>query len=243
MHASAKLNAQRFFDTYGPTFPDGAVVVDLGSMDVNGSLKEVCPDRFTYVGIDFAAGNNVDIVMKDPYRIPVFDSTVDILLASSVFEHSEFFWLLFMDVLRALKPKGLFYLNVPSNGAFHRHPVDCWRFYPDAAEALANYSKHQGLDSVFLESWFSKQSPDSEWNDYVSVFVQDKQHVNLYPNRMAFDTDRTGNKKWKVAPGDIYNGRFHGWARHNILDLQDFPEGGKSREQVAQEKAGRINIA
>ena len=32
----------------------------------------------------------------------------------------------------------LFYLNAPSNGEFHRYPVDCWRFYPDAGGALGD---------------------------------------------------------------------------------------------------------
>jgi SAM-dependent methyltransferase len=226
MHDSAKINAKRFFDTYGPSFPDGAVVVDVGSMDINGSIKDVCPARFNYVGVDFAPGNNVDYVMKDPYRVPVFDGTVDIVTASSVFEHSAMFWFLFNDIMRVLKPNGLFYLNAPSNGAFHRHPIDCWRFYPDAAEALVTWSKHQGQNAAFLESWFSKKGNDgSAWNDFVSVFIADEQHVNQYPNRMAFDIDSEGKRKWKVSSGDIYNGRFHGWESHNILDLQDFPEG------------------
>ena len=236
MHQTAKLNAKRFFDTYGPAFPDGAVVIDLGSMDVNGSLKEVCPERFNYVGIDFEPGKNVDLVMKDPYDIPVYDEKVDIVLASSVFEHSQWFWVLFMDVMRVLKPDGLFYMNVPSNGAFHRHPVDCWRFYPDAAEALAHYGKREGLNTVFLESYFSKKGDDC-WNDYVAVFAKDEKYVTRHPSRIVYDIDKlTGAYNWKLEAGEVYNGRFYGMPREAVLDLQDFPEGGKSREQIAEEK-------
>jgi len=227
MHSSALTNAGRFFDTYSPAFPDSAIVVDVGSMDINGSIRDVCPTRFNYVGIDFEAGKNVDLVMRDPYVVPVHDSKVDIVTASSVFEHSEMFWVLFLDIMRILKPNGLFYLNVPSNGAFHRHPVDCWRFYPDAAEALITWGNRNGLNAAFLESWFSKAGTDgSAWNDFVAVFVKDQAFASDYPNRMAYNLE-DGKHRWKVGAGDIYNGRFYGHGREQILDLQDFPEGGQ----------------
>jgi SAM-dependent methyltransferase len=227
MHSSALTNAKKFFDTYSTAMPDGAIVVDVGSMDINGSIKDVCPTRFNYVGIDFESGKNVDLVMLDPYVVPVHDEKVDIVTASSVFEHSEMFWVLFLDIMRILKPNGLFYLNVPSNGAFHRHPVDCWRFYPDAAEALVTWAARNGLNVAFLESWFSKKGDDdSAWNDFVAVFVKNKDSASEYPSRMAYDLV-DGKYRWKVKAGDIYNGRFFGQGRESILDLQDFPEGGQ----------------
>jgi len=79
----------------------------------------------TCVGVDVMAGRNVDVQLSDPYRLPFEDESVVVVMSSSSFEHSEMFWLLFLEVLRVLRPQGLFYLNVPSNGHFHRWPVDC----------------------------------------------------------------------------------------------------------------------
>ena len=227
MHASAKLNAKRFFDSYGPYFPDGAVVLDIGSMDVNGSLKEVCPTRFQYVGIDFEAGKNVDYVMKDPYKVPAFDKSVDIVISSSTFEHSEMFWLLFLDVMRTLQPNGLFYLNVPSNGAFHRHPVDCWRFYPDAAGALVTWAKRNNMNSAYIESFWSDTGDDgSTWNDYVAVFIKDVLNINTYPERMVYERDSNGKvAKFKVDEGGITNGLFYDLGPLHIVDMRDLPDG------------------
>ena len=84
------------------------------------------------------------MVLDDPYHLPLASESVDVVVSSSRFEHVEFFWLMFNEVLRVFKPDGLFYLNAPSNGEFHRYPVDCWRFYPDAAQALVNW----GVDLV-----------------------------------------------------------------------------------------------
>jgi SAM-dependent methyltransferase len=183
MHDTALQNAKRFFDAYAkPGKP--ITVVDIGSQDVNGSLRSVCPTAdVRYVGVDFVAGRGVDVLLNDPYTLPFESDSVDIVVSSSCFEHSEFFWLLFLEVLRILKPAGLFYLNAPSNGEFHRYPVDCWRFYPDFGKALANWANRNGIESVLLESYISNQVAD-QWNDAVSVILKDRSCADAYQDRI-----------------------------------------------------------
>jgi SAM-dependent methyltransferase len=170
-------NADSFFKTYAPHFPDGGRVVEIGSQDVNGSIRTVCPSRFEYVGVDFCAGKGVDLVIDDPYKLPFEDGVADIVVSSSCFEHSEFFWLVFLEIMRCLKPHGLFYLNAPSTGEFHRYPVDCWRFYPDSALAMANWGKRNGLNCAVLESYIQA---GGQFNDFVSVFVRDAAFAGKY---------------------------------------------------------------
>ena len=57
----------------------------------------------------------------------------------------------FNEALRVLKPTGLLYINAPSNGAYHRYPVDCWRFYPDSGVALQNWGNRSGYECALLE--------------------------------------------------------------------------------------------
>ena len=89
-------------------------MLDIGAQDVNGSLRPLVPEGCRYIGLDFEAGPGVDLVLDDPYRLPFDAGSVDTVVSSSCFEHVEFFWLMFNEVLRVLKPNGLFYLNVPS---------------------------------------------------------------------------------------------------------------------------------
>ena len=85
-------NGQDFFQTYSPKLPgDGRSVVEIGSQNVNGSLRDVCPTRFNYLGLDFQEGYGVDVVLDDPYVLPLPDESADIVVASSCFEHAEFF--------------------------------------------------------------------------------------------------------------------------------------------------------
>ncbi|HUO20764.1 MAG TPA: methyltransferase domain-containing protein [Steroidobacteraceae bacterium] len=183
MHKTALDHAAAFYQTYGTHFPAPAIV-EVGSADVNGSLRQVAPAASRYIGLDFAAGPGVDVVLTDPYRYPLETASVDIAVSSSCFEHADFFWLSFLEILRVVKPNGLVYLNVPSNGAYHRHPLDSWRFYPDAGIALSRWAQRSGVPTLLLESFIGWQDTHM-WNDFVGVFVKDRRHAPAYADRMV----------------------------------------------------------
>ncbi|HTP61259.1 MAG TPA: class I SAM-dependent methyltransferase [Burkholderiales bacterium] len=199
MHPTAMQNGRAFLDTYLPaaSTKEPLTVVDIGAQNVNGSLKELMRAPLEYVGVDFVAGNDVDVVLDDPYVLPFPDASADVVLSSSCFEHSEMFWVLFLEILRVLKPAGLFYLNVPSNGIFHRYPVDCWRFYPDSGNALVTWAKRNGYTPQLLESYTSLQVDDT-WNDFIAVFVRDASSAARHPRRILH------------GKRDVYNGIISG---------------------------------
>lgn len=164
MHPSAMEGAREFFLKYSREFSE-PTIVEIGSQDVNGSLREVAPPS-KYVGLDFQSANGVDIVLEDAYHFPLEDEFADIVITSSCFEHSEMFWLTFLEGVRILKPNGLFYINAPSRGQYHAYPVDCWRFYPDADKALKTWAKHNGYD---LNVEYSKIQ-EGHWGDFIVVY-------------------------------------------------------------------------
>jgi SAM-dependent methyltransferase len=119
--------------------------------------------------MDLAAGPGVDIVLSDPYTYPFEPASYDIIVSSSCFEHDQMFWLSFAEMCRTLKAGGFIYLNVPSNGTFHRYPTDNWRFYPDSGLALAAWGRRNGHDIHLIESLIGRRRRDI-WNDCVMVF-------------------------------------------------------------------------
>ena len=213
MHPTSLINARHFFDSYGPALaagqPGRARVIEIGSQDVNGSLRSLSPQDFEYIGVDFVAGRGVDVVLDDPYVLPFEDGSADVVVSNSCFEHSEMFWLVFLEVMRVLKPRGLFYLNVPSNGEFHRWPVDCWRFYPDSGRALVTWARRNGIPAVLLESYTSAQAQE-QWNDFVAVFLKDERFAADFPTRIL---DRKQ---------DFSNGLVHG--REGFLKFSAVPQ-------------------
>ena len=124
MHDTAMQFGTLFFDTYLRDM-QGITVVDVGSKDVNGSLRTQAHNTWNYLGADFDEGKGVDTIISDPDCLPFPDDYADAVISSSCFEHSEFFWLTFNEMVRIAKVGGLIYINAPSNGDYHRFPVDC----------------------------------------------------------------------------------------------------------------------
>lgn len=172
MHRSSTQHFEdlirRHLAQYGP-----AKVLDVGAMSLNGAYRPLFdPQRWAYTGLDLGPGPNVDVVVEDPYDWPLADESYDLVVSGQVFEHVEFFWLSILEIRRVLKPGGLAFLAVPSRGPQHRHPVDCWRFYPDGHAALAKWS---GLELVEVNNpWQIDNAIDFdsmwEWGDCIGVF-------------------------------------------------------------------------
>lgn len=182
MHDTAKFYGQMFFKTYLAD-RTGLTIVDIGSQDINGSLRDLSSATDKYIGVDMAPGKGVDVVLDDPHKLPFADASVDVCLSTSCLEHDQFFWLSFLEMLRVLKPGGLIYMNVPSNGYYHQAPLDHWRFYPDSGLALVNWAERNGYHPAMLESFIGRQGRYG-WNDFVGVFVKDAAIAHSFPNRI-----------------------------------------------------------
>jgi hypothetical protein len=187
MHDTAYHYGQLFYDAYIPK-GQNVQIVEIGSQNVNGGLRDIFTTPYTnFVGLDFVNGPGVDHVLEDPYKIPYSDNSVEILLCSSVLEHCEMFWVLFLEMARVVKPGGLIYINAPSNGVVHRFPVDCWRFYPDSGKALAKWAKQNDHDITMLESFLGNEGPHG-FSDFVGVFCKGGDYVSQHKNRILYNT-------------------------------------------------------
>lgn len=184
MHTSAYRTGKRFFETYCTA--EQLTVVDIGSYDVNGSLRDHRTSNITnYIGIDFSYGKGVDYVLEDPYQYPFEDESIDVIVTSSCFEHAEMFWVSFLEALRVLKPNGLLYCNSPSSWmTYHRYPVDCWRFFPDAAKGLETWAKYNKYNTMVLESFITPPLQDEDTSDWVAVFLKDANYLDDHKNRI-----------------------------------------------------------
>lgn len=180
-HAHMSLCVQRYLDK-----DKHHHVVDLGSRlatNQNLSHRDLLADYdFSYTGVDVRPGPNVDVVMKQPYRIPVKANSADVLISGQAFEHIPFFWASLLEIARVLKPGGYAFITAPSRG--HIHSVyDCWRYYPDSFRAMARFSKlrlrEQHTDFPPKKNGrldYSELDPNYYWGDSVGVFQKPKNY-------------------------------------------------------------------
>ncbi|MGY3885420.1 methyltransferase domain-containing protein [Aeromonas aquatica] len=231
MHPSALYFGKEFFNTYIKEIHDPINIIEIGSQDVNGSIRDffICKDNITYTGLDFTQGKGVDILISDPYRLPVEDASTDVVVTSSCLEHSELFWLSFSEMLRILKPGGLIYINVPSNGYIHRYPVDCWRFYPDSGKALETWGRRCGYGVTLLESFTSAQFStlqEDRWSDFIAVFakgdvrVKNTQRMSLCSDKLLKNiyTNIHGDEDIDFTPEDF---KIQEKYKNQVVDIQE----------------------
>ncbi len=166
LHDTAFAIGSKFLELYAPA--GDFTIVEIGSQDVNGSLRTALPERAGYIGVDAAPGRNVDVVAIGR-AIPLPTGRADLVIASSVFEHDNTFWQTFLELCRLTKDGGYIYISAPSNGYVHRYPQDCWRFYPDSGIALAAWGREHDLEITLVESFVADRQADV-WNDFVAVF-------------------------------------------------------------------------
>ncbi len=198
VHDTAYLHGRLFFELY---VNDGIrTVVELGSQNVNGSIRDHCPAAVHYIGLDMAQGDGVDVVVDPGQPLPLAAASVDAVVTSSAFEHDTCFWDTFLELVRILRPGGLLYVNVPSNGGFHRHPLDCWRFYPDAGVALVQWAARRGMAVSLVES-FIGQPRAERWADFVAVFRRHADTPLLRRGRIADHVPAINIYDAETAPG------------------------------------------
>lgn len=152
MHDPAMDGFQVFLRAYLGAYEHVPLsVLDVGSCAISGAetgsrRADIERRGWTYVGIDIAAGPNVDLVLADGCDWREVDSdSHDVVLCSQVLEHTRHPWRLVQEIARALRPRGIAYLAAPSAGHARRYPEDCFRYRPDGLPALARTG---GLDVI-----------------------------------------------------------------------------------------------
>lgn len=162
MHTTSLKRMKWFKDQY---LKPPASVLDVGSMDVNGSYKPIFHD-YDYVGADIEGGKNVDIVLNNPYKWDIPTESFDVVISGQAFEHTEFFWVTISEMTRVLKKDGLICIIAPQGFAEHRYPVDCYRFFSDGMVAMARYvgltvlHAHTNCSTKY-DNWYSHFRADS----------------------------------------------------------------------------------
>lgn len=174
MHDTSLICGKLFAELYGSA---GKIVVDIGGLDINGSLKSFFENMgMTYICIDMEVHPSVDIVVAPGNKLPFEDGSIDLIISTSCFEHDPCFWITFKEMTRIVKMDGYIYVNAPTYGKYHSHPGDNWRFYSDAGQALAYWSGYQFSDekvyNVKVVETFHILPKLDVWTDFVCIWCR-----------------------------------------------------------------------
>jgi SAM-dependent methyltransferase len=118
----------------------GREVLDVGSLDVNGSLRPFVetlgPAR--YVGVDIAPGPRVDVVVDASRIVERFGpESFDVVITTEMLEHIRDWQTVVSNLKRVVRPGGLLLVTTRSIGFhYHGYPFDFWRYEPEDMRAI-----------------------------------------------------------------------------------------------------------
>ena len=129
----------------------GKTVLEVGSLNINGTVRPLFEGACLYTGIDFRPGSSVDLVMN-AHSLGFGDASFDVVISTEMLEHDDEFWVSMAEMGRVLKHQGLLIITARGNGFWpHDYPADFWRFMPVAFNKLLSLA---GCEPVEIaEDW------------------------------------------------------------------------------------------
>ena len=136
-------------------------ILDVGSLDINGNNRYLF-DNCIYTGIDVAPGNNVDIVTLG-HEFKGENNFYDVIISTECFEHDMHYNKTIKNIIRMLKPGGLFLFTCATtgrreHGTIRSSPADAplLNNLPDWCDYYKNLTEKDIKDIISLENIFDK---------------------------------------------------------------------------------------
>lgn len=120
----------------------GLRILELGSRNVTGANLRSKFSVADYVGFDFYAGENVDVV-GDAHKLSSYfngQEKFDLIFSSAVFEHLHMPWVAALEIQKMLKIGGFVFIETHFSFSSHERPWHFFQFSDMGLRALFNDS-------------------------------------------------------------------------------------------------------
>lgn len=147
---------------------DAISVVEIGSRDINGSVRCHFPVA-DYIGLDLIAGPSVDVVCDAlNYEPP---QKVDLVVCCEVFEHCSYWGELLNHVSSWLTPGGRIIITCAGPGREPHSAIDGGALHPD--EHYANISARELSDELHNAGFKQIEVSGNEyWKDTYAIAMK-----------------------------------------------------------------------
>lgn len=138
-HNEQKQFIQKTKDHF-PEFFDNVSVVEIGSLNINGTVRDFFTNTKSYVGLDLIEGKDVDVVMpgKD-YKA----EGIDTVISTECFEHDKDWIKTFVNMVSMARPGGFVIFTCASTG---RHEHGTIRTTPADSPATTDYYENRTME-------------------------------------------------------------------------------------------------
>lgn len=142
-----------------PAIFDQVEVIEIGSLDINGSVRDFFGRSTRYVGVDLAAGPGVDLIGNGA-EIDLPDNSFDVAVSAECFEHNPEWIATFANMIRMSRSYVVMTCasdGRPEHGTNRSNPGASpftleWEYYRNLNQA--DFEQAFDLNALFLEHSF-----------------------------------------------------------------------------------------
>lgn len=178
----AHKQQREFFARVSRSFPrhfSGVIAVDCGSLDVNGSLRDLFAENCQYIGIDIRNGPNV-LMQSVVHMAPIPQGYAYTVVSAEMLEHDPFWELSLRKMHEMLCTGGLLVISTATHGRDEHGTNRC----PDVVEGVQrNWSAtvedhYRNLDENDIRNAFGHSFAEFPFAPY--AFEVNEEHHDLY---------------------------------------------------------------
>ncbi len=152
-------------------------ILEIGSLDVNGNIRNLFNFTNDYTGIDLEKGPNVDLVL-DGTDIDKLNKKFDIIISCECFEHAKNWKIIFEKMCQNSKQNSFILVSVASTGRVEHGTERSgnWQSPGNKDDYYLNLTKKDFIKNFNLPNIFSNYFFFYNINSYDLYFVGIKGH-------------------------------------------------------------------
>ncbi|MFN5117358.1 MAG: glycosyltransferase [Cyanobacteriota bacterium] len=105
----------RISEIFRSEFANAGNVLEVGSQNINGTVRDFFINNINYLGLDIGSGDGVDLVIPGEL-VELPDGWADIAISTECFEHARNWKDILLNMIRITKPEGLIILTFAGKG-------------------------------------------------------------------------------------------------------------------------------
>jgi SAM-dependent methyltransferase len=205
---------QKFFEQLKVLFPDhfsGKInVLEIGSQDINGTVRDFFQKGANYLGLDLGMAKGVDwTIPGELVELP--DQWASICISTECFEHAATWEQILMNMIRITRTNGLLILSIAGHGRATHGTVDSEvGSYPFTTSYYKNLGADDFIQKIKLGHYFKRHSfqVDSEAGDTYFWGVRSASPIDTSNDGWQSPLDRLARAQGQLSQAVI---------RHNAI--------------------------